>query len=317
MAKAGMSTHVLATMLTCCGLTGCGLAIPDIKEAWDADRPAVPAAGQPKISGTAQIEFEIKKQVYCELKDAVQTVNQIEVSSGPHGKLGPPKKGPLPPEWGVQVSLSLQVDKSAALNPGVAFNQVMPNAIKAFGPGNTVTTPQSLNLGFGATLSSTATRVDTFDPYWTIDYLMIPEKPYSVCRKGNDPFEQLGWTPAASSPFILESDLGIKEWLQGAMLVDSLLHSVGTPSGAGAKKPDTVTYEIKFVIVSSGNVTPTWKLVKVSANTSGTFFSTGRTRTHDLIITIGPQGAVSLQAHFASQIGNAVANANRSVLAPP
>jgi hypothetical protein len=101
------------------------------------------------------------------------------------------------------------------------------------------------------------------------------------------------------------------------MLVDSLLHSVGTPSGAGAKKPDTVTYEIKFVIVSSGNVTPTWKLVKVSANTSGTFFSTGRTRTHDLIITIGPQGAVSLQAHFASQIGNAVANANRSVLAPP
>ena len=163
-------------MLTCCGLTGCGLAIPDIKEAWDADRPAVPAAGQPKISGTAQIEFEIKKRVYCELKDAVQTVNQIEVSSGPHGKLGPPKKGPLPPEWGVQVSLSLQVDKSAALNPGVAFNQVMPNAIKAFGPGNTVTTPQSFNLGFGATLSSTATRVDTFDPYWTIDYLMIPEK---------------------------------------------------------------------------------------------------------------------------------------------
>ena len=38
---------------------------------------------------------------------------------------------------------------------------------------------------------------------------------------------------------------------------NSLLHSVGTASGAGAKKPDTVTYEIKFVIVSSGNVTPT------------------------------------------------------------
>jgi hypothetical protein len=31
-------------------------------------------------------------------------------------------------------------------------------------------------------------------------------------------------------------------------------------------KPDTVSYEIKFLVVSSGNITPTWKLVHVSAN---------------------------------------------------
>src|ERR1700676_1397346 len=145
MARTGTRAHVLAIMLACWGLAGCGLVIPDIKEAWDADRPANPATGEPKISGTAQIEFEIKKRVYCELKDAVQAVNQVEVSSGPYGRLSPPKKGILPLAWGAQVSLSLQVDESAALNPGVAFNRVMPNAINVFGPGNTVTTSQSFN----------------------------------------------------------------------------------------------------------------------------------------------------------------------------
>lgn len=334
--------RVIFVALTALALTNCGLAIPDIKEAWDADRPADTAKQQPAISATAQIEFAIKKKVYCELKEAVQRINKITVTDrAPDGKIVTTL--PLPRSWGAQVSLSLQVDEASSLNPGVAFNQVMPNAINAFGPGNTVTTAQSFNLGLGATLSSTATRTDTFNPYWSIDYLMT-KNPESVCLPGHDFFEQLHWTPAQSSPFLLESNLGIEDWLSGAVLVDRLLHSEGAPSssGGGGKKPakagddkssggkksssggqqpDTVTYEIKFVIVSSGSITPTWKLVKVSANTAGTFFSTGRTRTHDLIITIGPtsgpQGQAALTSHLASQIGNAVSNATRSALTPP
>jgi hypothetical protein len=80
-------------------------------------------------------------------------------------------------------------------------------------------------------------------------------------------------------------------------------------------------------VVSSGNATPQWNLVRVSANTGSPFFDMNRTRTHDLIITIGP-GKVEMQqtpngqtvarvvptqgaqdAHLASQIGLAVANA--------
>lgn len=75
-------------------------------------------------------------------------------------------------------------------------------------------------------------------------------------------------------------------------------------------KTDAISYEIKFIIVSSGNVTPMWKLVQVSANTSGTFFSTSRTRTHDLIITIGPNDGRTLNAHLASEIGQAVSGGN-------
>ena len=62
----------------------------------------------------------------------------------------------------------------------------------------------------------------------------------------------------------------------------------GSGGGGGGTAPDTLTLEIKFIIVSSGNVTPTWKLLRVSANTgSAPLFSLGRTRTHDVIITIG------------------------------
>src|ERR1700730_8541904 len=134
------------------GLAGCGLTVPDIKEIWDTDMPEDPATQTPKVPGAAQIEFEIKKRVYCDLKEAVQAANHFSVTSGQ-------RSNPLlPSNWGAQVSLSLQVDEVSGLSPGVALNQVLPNALHVFGPGTTgtVTSPQSFSLGFGGTLSSTA-----------------------------------------------------------------------------------------------------------------------------------------------------------------
>jgi hypothetical protein len=100
--------------------------------------------------------------------------------------------------------------------------------------------------------------------------------------------------------------------------VTQILASKGSNSGSGGgttPKPDTVSIEIKFVIVSNGNVTPTWKLVRVSANTGSTpFFGMGRTRTHDVIITIGPKTRATANTHLASQIGVSVSNANRALL---
>jgi hypothetical protein len=320
---------------------GCGLSVPNIKEVWDTDKPAETEPPLPKVPAAAQIEFEIKKHVYCQLKEAVQLVNKIPLLGGPPGKLRVIQRGLIPMDWGAQVSLSLQVDETSGLSPGVTLNQVMPNGINVFGPGNTVTTAQSFGLGFGGTFSSTATRIDKFDPFWSIAFLMIPDSPSSICKPGQDPLMDRGWTAATSSPLILEGDLGIKDWLLGAMEVSTALASVGSPpaplpaggggggstsggsggggSGGGATGnpgKDAVSYEIKFVIVSSANVTPTWKLVRVSANAgSSPFFSTGRTRTHDLIITIGPQNTQTNNSHLALQVGNAVSNANRS--APP
>jgi hypothetical protein len=88
----------------------------------------------------------------------------------------------------------------------------------------------------------------------------------------------------------------------------------GGGGGGSATKADTISYEIKFVIVSSGNITPTWKLLKVSANTSSPLFGLGRTRTHDLIVTIGPDNTTTSNSNLASQISSGVASANRALL---
>jgi hypothetical protein len=407
---------LLVILLTSCVLAGCGTVVPDIKEAWDSDIPGDPAQDRAPIAGAGQIEFEIKKQIYCELRRAVRAANKYYITD--EGKNNGPPAPFLPKDWGAFVSLSLQVDESSAINPGVAFNTPMANAISTFGVVSktpvTTSTPQLFSLGVGGTLSSTATRNDKFDPYYTIADLSKPVREDSVCnveKPKNDPFVDKGFTPAKSSPLIY-SDLGLEPWLIGALFTDQSIPSVvgppapekkqladernllrtkgftsseitqivasgalssdvtilkskgyspseigkylgegaspiqleelkkegyepteiaqiiskvkasaskqGGSGGGGSNAPDTISIEIKFIIVSSGNVTPTWKLLRISANAgSAPLFGMGRTRTHDLIITIGPNNLTTANTHLASQIGNAVANSNQAALATP
>lgn len=496
-------------------LIGCGTVVPDIREPWDAvkdnndvvdshDNRVIP------VSATAQIEFEIKKQIYCELKAAVQTVDYWNKETKNTSPL-------LPDDWGASVSLTLQVDELTSLNPGVALNVPMANAMSTFGVvqkiGNTTisppttSTPQSFSLGFGANISATATRIDKFDPYYSVKYLrrpstlLQPDEPLSyynpapLCQfdeATSDPLAQDGHSPATSSPLIpqsstplftnnwldkndparwknvphIVSQLGLVDWLVGATFANKEIPSVTGPAridkfseylnqerdklkrlkfsdqqvtdiiasgassddvsdlinnpkkewnysradltkyllqgsttsvlkeykdagytdpeikemimhcdrknassgggmkapagggpmrapaagtnppapragtgggcsggagsvtgggnspgggggsspggGGGGTAPDTLSIEIKFIIVTNGNVTPTWKLLRVSANTSGSLLSLGRTRTHDVIITIGPNNQQTLNTHLASQIGNAVSNGNQA-----
>jgi hypothetical protein len=336
-----LCARALISLLVCHGLSGCGLSAPQIKEIWDSDIPEVPSKN-PKVSGSALIEFEVKKRIYCELKEAVVAAQKIWVTTSdkPNGKTTSYEQL-IPVNWGVSIALSLQVDESTALSPGLAANQVLPSAASVFGK-STVTTPQSAAVGFGGTLSSTATRIDKFNPYYTIRHLQKDDKAsarYSVCTPGNDPVS------ASSSPLIT-SELGIKDWLIGAMYVNRALPSdksptedapnqkVGRPAQAPAplgaatlaaaprskqsskegsgSKPDTISIEIKFVIVSNANVTPSWKLVRFSANTgNGQAFATGRTRTHDMIITVGPQTVDTDNKHAVSMVGAAFSNALR------
>lgn len=313
-----------AILLVCCGLVGCGLVVPDIKEVWDAD---ITDSKERKIPGAAQIEYEVKQRIFCDLEKAVKYVNyNYHVSSGSSpNNLKPFARYPIPFDFLAQISLSFQVDESSALSPGVSLITTLPNAVTTFGAGAAaVSTGQSRSVSFGGTLSSTATRIDKFVPSYSIAYLMIPDGPNSACTDPkNDPFRRNHWEPASSSPFIIEGDLGIRDWLVGATIVNTLIASETGSAGGSSKSggggslaTDAISYEIKFIIVSSGNVTPTWKLVQVTANTSGTFFSTGRTRTHDLIITIGPKDTRTLNAHLASEIGQAVSAGNSTLLRP-
>ena len=271
------------------------MIVPDIKEVWDGPR------------GTEQIEFEVKKRVYCELKDAVIAAQKIPFFTEDR-VTGRKKQIPiLPDNWGAQVSLVFQVDESSAANPGVALTKPLENAITRFGSGN-VTTAQSFSLGLGGTLSSSATRIDKFDPYYSIKYLAKPNTDKSVCLPHNDPYLRVGEVPSASSPLLIQSELGIEKWLTEAMFTNALLASDDAGNSPNKDAPDTVSLEIKFVIVTSGNVTPTWKLVRYTANNGNSpLFAANRTRTHDLIITVGPsKDKKTADTHLASQIGQAV-----------
>ena len=102
---------------------------------------------------------------------------------------------------------------------------------------NSVTVPQTFSLGFGGTLSSEALRTDKFNTYYSIKDLMKPET--AICQSDGkpdpkkDPFSYLKWTPAVSS-LLIESDLGIKDWLIGAMVFNIFLPSSLQPSPPSA-----------------------------------------------------------------------------------
>jgi hypothetical protein len=68
--------HTFAAALISSGLTGCGLTVPQISEVWDRDYPGDPG-GTPVLTATAQIEYEIKQKVYCELVHAVEQAEAI------------------------------------------------------------------------------------------------------------------------------------------------------------------------------------------------------------------------------------------------
>jgi hypothetical protein len=224
---------------------------------------------------------------------------------------------------------------------------------------NDVTIAQSFSLGFGATLSSEALRQHKFNTYYSIKKLRDPVS--AICQNDGepdpqeDPFNGKPWPPAKSSPLLIQSDLGIKDWLVGSLLFDTALPSSTpqpSPAGSGGGKfegkfegkfkgpvegqakgtfegktlsggsspgggggggggagfaQDSFTQELKFIIVSNGNIQPTWKLLPVAANAGNTpFFSIGRTRTHDLLMTIGPPTQRTTNDFLASQIGQAV-----------
>lgn len=293
-------------LLTALSLSGCGTYVPDIKEVWDKDIPEDPVTHRFAVPGAAQIEYEIKKRVYCDIKEAVQFINNHPAKSGK-----PIRPYLIPATWIAKIQLSLQVDESSNTSPGVVFTQPMASST-------------SFNFGLGGTFSSVATRVDKFNPTYSVAYMMQPYTDESVClHPEQDPFVSAHLEPAVSSPLIL-SDLGIHDWLVGSEVVSRLIQSETRtkgrmqPDDTLATDPnDVISLETKFIVTTSGSVSPSWKLVKVSVNGSNPLFTAGRVRTHDLIVTIGPNDKNTENAHLASQIGQAVSAGNRSFSISP
>jgi hypothetical protein len=285
-------------------LSGCGAYVPDIQEFWGTPEDA-----------TIKVN-KVSAQVVCELRRAVQRVvyenkyNPTQFISEP-GNPPPPKHRDLSwfvNKWAAQVTLNINIIENTGLTPGVSFITPLRNAVTTFPGAPAVTSSQLFTLGLGATASSTATRNDKLNMFFSVKELLNGPQSTDVTCIPNQP---------ANATLFVQSDLKLYDWLHAALLpYDTSIINYANNSTA----QNAITHDIKFEIVTDGSVNPTWKLVNISANTSPNLLAVGRDRTQELIITFGPaQGGNLSQAaansHLASETGSAVGQAIQAL--PP
>jgi hypothetical protein len=294
-------------------LGGCGTTVPLIGEIWDDQ------------TGTTAVVLEkkVKEKIYCELNKAVYKLNNepdkliVASYADPKNpsKTITKKTKPVPEGWGATLTLTLTVEEMSGLNPSASLNNVLLPKNTTFPGGIVVPGPQSFTLGLGGTLSSDATRYDKYTFFYKVKDLETyntacdsPESPGDVAPKD---FQ--------GSSLLLESDLGMERWLQKASDIRTGIGVSGRGSGSSA---EVLSYDVKFDVVSSGNINPAWKLTPVTTATgSSPLFATKRERTHEMLLTLGPlsdtkSGPSTLSANdaLAAQIGAAVGAAVKSAI---
>lgn len=270
-------------------LSSCGTYVPAIQEI-----PGRSSDGQLFVQAIVQ-------NVACEVQNAVYDVINTDKADF-RKKAIPWRQTSWLDGWGVQVTLNLTVDETSGINPTASW----------VAPG--LSAPSSIfNLDGGLNLSADATRTDTLNAYYSVQELV---------KRRCSPESRPGGL------FLMQSDLKLKEWLLYVTMLQGTGEIALPNDPEGPLKQNVISHEVKFVVVSSGTLTPGWKLTDLSINQSGSFLSAGRTRTHDLIITLGPMdkallakglkapASAAANIHFAAQIGTAITSGIRSGLLP-
>jgi hypothetical protein len=104
--------------------------------------------------------------------------------------------------------------------------------------------------------------------------LKAVRKQLAKCNEGH---------PAGS--LLIKSDLKTAEWLASAFLNEGT-ESIDLTNTSNLKdSSNALSHDIRFEIDTSGGVTPGWKLVPISLNQSGIFFTLSRNRIHEVIFT--------------------------------
>ena len=267
-------------------LVGCGTYTPDIE-----------LSKEPHA--TAFLIQKIVDNIRCELRLAVRNTIAYDKANAAQQS---DKKRHL--RWleasAAKLSLKLIADEKGSLNPGLTLRQLLPSVVTAFPNKTSVTTPQTASLGLGALLSSDATRTEN------VDYTFVVKTDF-LENQGIYANAAPNCVPTGDQP--LEGDLKIQDWL------DSVTFPFYQPHNVDNIPPDVLTHEVEFVVVVSGNITPTWTLVRVSANTAASFATAGRTTTGDVIISIGPLKGDTLQgAHNIAKINSGFSSALKNTM---
>lgn len=296
-----MTSHIKAVLAAVMSIwmSGCGTYTPNIREVWGQE------------GDEQRIVKAIVHRIHCEIREAVTWVIENDIRDAQ--EFNQPRQLRWFETWGAQATLTLTIDEKTKLSPGIIFNTPMIGAETLFPGGLTVPAPQSYALGLGGTFATNANRIDKINWFYSIADLRLVSPQNRSCA-----------SEAPSSYLIVDSDLKLKEWLAAAVTPAQTDELVFTTD---PKAKDVISHQIKFEIETSGDITPTWRLVRVTANGGGPFFGMGRTRTQDLTITFGPTELVAMatgtkrkknvtispvvaaqNAHLASQIGLSVVN---------
>lgn len=228
----------------------------------------------PDIDGDMQ--FRIKENIFCETVRALRYVDENFSANG---------RPVIPASYGVQMQITLTAEEGGGAVPGASFNRILSNVSETF------------SLSAGAALSSSAARTDTTYSYYNVGKISGPGANAFCDDRG----------AARGSSLLLQSNLGIAAYLTGAAKGANLFPSSAPPK-AGGVKLDVFSYDVKFVVVTSGSISPSWQLVNLSTSRAAqALLSAGRTRTHGLTLTFGPgdpstPSLAALQTHFSSQI---------------
>lgn len=189
--------------------------------------------------------------------------------------------------WGVQMALTLRTRENSTLNP-----------LGVWTPSNLA----SFTLGASGTLSSEAIRTNILNFYYAVPDL----RARGPCKTGVQPDNTVG-------SLLIQSDLKFGDWLFDQVTTAVTGETDAPVSPTGPLKQNVLSHEVSFEVVSTGGITPAWKLTEANFNQSGTFLQATRDRTHSLLITMGPGDPAGLKgaakdAHLAATIGLAVQN---------
>jgi hypothetical protein len=271
------TTRVLSFVLFLLGVhSGCGLYVPD-------KNPLAPDAVDPttKISSGGKYENAIVEHIFCET--AVGLKKAYEDVRAPDPKL---RKLAWLKEWGTAITLTITAEDQSGLSPGLSLTTPFANKIFTFPTGGNVTSPQSFNLGLGGSATANATRSETIQFTYTNAGLLNAANNFLLEQPNLDDackFLQTG--------VMIDGDLKIWEFIYDK----AVIAATGNASAyvSGTQHPswplyNTFTENITFTATFGGNATPTWKLARVSADSSSTLLSAMRTNTNQLTITMGP-----------------------------
>jgi hypothetical protein len=291
-------------------LSGCGMSVPPMEFGQTSPEDA-------KIH-SAKLVRSIAGHVHCELRRALyDTVYELDAD--------------WLWNWSALITLTLTVDEKSSVSPGLSLSKLLPSGTYRFPNGTSLTSPQCLGIGLGAGASADASRVEKIG--WYLDFKDLKSEIDQLKGDIAKPCELTGTYP-------VEGSLLIGEGLYAGVETATSFGLVAQPKSGPL---NVIEHHVTFDVNITGNVTPTWKLANVAANSgSGTFISGTRDRKDDLLITMGPAeipppkangtatapvvaaapakrvpGAAAMDSHLAAQIGQAVATALQGTVPAP